>query len=330
MTAMPRRRFLLGFGALALGRGAAAQPPPARPSAVGVLEYGTAATFERQLAAFEAGLRDEGFVRGANLTIEARYADDDPLKLGRLAMEIVRANAQVIYAPAAWSVHAMIATGTRIPIVFSAVNDPVALKFVKSLARPGGTITGVTLASHELTAKRVQLIREVFPSATRVGVIYDEDIAKACQIEIEDIAVAGRRLGIEVRRFPYLTQASLASAFGDVQRTRVAALLVPTTMETRRVGKELVEHSTSAHVPIVHSGSGPIEAGGLLSYGPPPGWAERRAGQYAGRILRGARPGDMPIETPTTYELVINLKTARALGVTIPEALLMRATRIIE
>lgn len=325
-----RRFVLVTAGALIAARLGFAQPASARPRVVGLLEYGTAAAFERQLAAFEQGLRDSGFERGRNLLIEARYAEDDYRKLSRLAEDLVRSKVEVIYAPLAWSVQAAKDTRSAIPIVFSGVNDPVALNFVKSLARPGGAITGVTVVSHELTAKRVELMRELFPLASRVGVIYDEEMARACQIEVDDITAASKRLGVEVRRFPYVTRADLPGAFGEVQRNKIAALLVPTTLETRRVGAELAAHLSTAQVPMMHAGSAPVEAGGLMSYGPPAGWAERRAAQYVARILNGVRPDDLPVETPRTYELVINLKVARAMGVAIPNSILLRATRVIE
>lgn len=275
-------------------------------------------------------MREGGFAEGRNLSIEYRFADHEYRKLDRLAEELVRAKVAVIIAPTTWAVHAAKAATTTVPIVFMNVNDPVALKFVQSLARPGGNITGISTATHELIAKRVQLMREAFPSASRFGVVYDKDSAEACQIELKDIGQAGRHLRVDVREYPYLTKSDLQSVFENAQRVNVAAVIVPTTIETRRHGGELASRSAGSRIPAIYDSREPVEAGGLMSYGTQLGWAERRAGNYVVRILNGAKPADLPVERPTTYELVINLKTARALGITIPQTVLLRADHVIE
>ena len=302
----------------------------AQTSVVGILEYGTRADFSPILGSFKEGLREGGFVEGQNVRFEYRFADDDFRKVNRLAEDLVRAKAQVIYAPSVWAVHGAKAATASIPIVFSGVNDPVGVGFVKSLARPGGNITGISIASAELTAKRVQLMRELFPSASLLGVVYDEDAAKACQIELKDIASAGGQLGVEVRGYPYLAKSDLQGVFERGQRAKVSAVLIPTAMEARRVRGELVTQSSGTRIPTIHSGRAAVEAGGLMSYGPDDSWASRRAGNYVARILKGTKPADLPVERPTTYELVINKKTARAMGVTIPPSILLRADRVID
>jgi putative ABC transport system substrate-binding protein len=326
-----RRQLLLGPAALLVARRSAAQPAaPVRRRLVGILEYGTRAAFEPQLALFKEGLRGSGFEEGRNLAFEARYADDDYRKLNRQASDLVRSGVEVILASHPWSVHAAKAATRSVPIVFWSVNDPVALNFVESLARPGGNITGVSVAGHELTAKRLELMREAFPAASRIGVVYDEDIAKACQIELDDIAAAGERLGVEIRRYPYRGASDLRETFDLAQRAHAAVLLVPTTLETRRVGSELAAQAASSRMPIVHSGSAAVDAGGLMSFGPAAGWAERRAGEYVARILNGAKAAELPVERPMVYELTVNLRAARAIGVQIPARVLMRATHVIE
>lgn len=326
---MNRRDATLALVALLAAPLAVAQQAGTQIS-IGILEYGTGDDFAPILASFKEGLREGGFVEGQDVRIEYRYAADDFRKLARLAEDLVRAKVRVIYAPTPWAVHGAKAATSSIPIVFSGVNDPVSVKFVQSLARPGGNVTGISIASAELTAKRLQLLHEMFPAASRVGVVYDEDAAKACQIELKDIARAGRQLGINVHEFPYLAKSDLRRAFEAGQRANVSALLVPTTMEARRFGSEFVTQSMISKIPTMHSGRQAVAAGGLMSYGPDDSWATRRAGNYVARILKGAKPADLPVERPTTYELVINLKVARAMGVTIPRSILLRADRVIE
>lgn len=325
-----RRKFVLAGGALLLAPGALAQEPPHRVHLIGVLEYASHAAFELALPDFRHGLREGGFIEGKNLRIEYRFADYDYRKLGRLAEELVNAKVQVIYAPTTWPVRAAHAATKTIPIVFSGVNDPVPHKFVESLARPGGNVTGVSPANADLTAKRVQLMRELFPGARPLGVVYDADSAKACGIELRDIGTASRQLGVEVRQLPYDTRSDLHGAFAEAQRAGVAGLLIPTTYETRRYGPDLSAQSSSSRIPLIHVGSEEVDAGGLMSYGPYPKWARQRAGYYIARILSGAKPSDLPVERPAAYELVINLKTARAMEISIPQSILLRADRVIE
>jgi len=330
MSVIDRREFMLAASALLVAQEVLAQRPPDRVRVIGILEYASRAGIESSLPAFKNGLREGGFVEGKNLRIEYRFADYDHRKLDRLAEALVRAKVEVIYAPSTWPTRAAHAATKTIPIVFSAVNDPVPHKFVQSLARPGGNVTGVSLASADLTAKRVQLMREVFSGSGGLGVVYDADSAKACGIELREIDTAARQLGVEVQRLPYAKRADLDSAFARARRTKVLAMLVPTTYETRRFGPELVAQSSSSGIPLMHAGSDAVEAGGLMSYGPEAGWAPRRAGNYVARILNGTKPADLPVERPDRYELVINLKTARALGLKFPQSIVVRADRVID
>lgn len=331
MAQVGRRKFLLATGAfLAAPLARAQQQAGAREFTIGILEYGTRAEFAPTLASFKEGLREGGFVEGQNLRIEYQFADNDYRKVNRLAEDLVRAKVQAIYAPTTWAVHGAKAATTTIPIVFSGVNDPVGVKFVKSLARPGGNITGISLASAELTAKRVQLMRELFPSAGRLGIVYDEDAVKGCQIELKDVARAAQQLGIDMREFSYRERKDLQGVFESARRAKVSAVLVPTTLEAQRVGGEIVAQSSSTQIPTIHAGRAAVEAGGLMSYGPSFGWAARRAGNYVARILNGTKPADLPVERPSTYELVINLKSARTMGITIPQLILLRADTVID
>jgi putative ABC transport system substrate-binding protein len=331
MTRFKRRDLILGMVALTVAPSASAQLwPAAGDYSIGVLAYATQADFRPQLRPFIEGLRDAGLVEGRNLRIEYRFADYDQHKIGRLAGELVRAGVQLIYAPQPWAVRGAQSATKSIPIVFSAVNDPVGAEFVQSLARPGGNITGISIASADLTAKRVQLMREMFPAAQRFAIMYDKDAAQACQIELTDIRQASRSLAVDVLEYPYHSRGELPRAFERAQSARIAAALVPTTYETRRFGSTLQAESSASHIPVIHASSGPVEAGGLMSYGPSEAWAARRAADYVVKILKGARPADLPIEQPTSYELIINMKTARTMGIRIPPSILVRADRVIE
>jgi putative tryptophan/tyrosine transport system substrate-binding protein len=330
MKPISRREFIAAAAALMAAPIAHGQQNSATPAVIGILEYGGSEGFEQAIATFKEGLREGGFVEGRNLRIERRFSGDDFRKLDRLAEELVKANVQVIFAPGSWSVFAAQAATKTVPIVFSGVNDPVRVKFVESLARPGGNITGISLASTALTQKRVELMREMFPFANRFGVVYDEDIARACQIELKEIGQAGKHLRVDVRQFPYTERRELQSAFENAQRSKVAALLIPTTIESRRFEKDLTLYSVASRIPTVHNSVDSVEAGGLMSFGPQRGWGQRRAGHYVARILKGEKAASLPVEQPHGYELAINLKTARAMGVTIPQSVLLRADRVIE
>jgi ABC-type uncharacterized transport system substrate-binding protein len=255
MKVVDRRKVVFVGGALLLAPGALAQQPPHRVYLIGVLEYASRAAFEPSLPDFREGLREGGFIEGKNLRIEYRFADYDYRKLGRLAEDLVNAKVQVIYAPTTWPVRAAHAATKTIPIVFSGVNDPVPHKFVESLARPGGNVTGVSPASPALTAKRIELMRGVFPSVGRLGVVYDADSAKACGIELRDIRTASNQLGVEVLQFPYDTRTDLQGAFAEARRAGITGLLVPTTYETRRYGPDLSAQSLSSGVPLIHAGT---------------------------------------------------------------------------
>jgi putative ABC transport system substrate-binding protein len=227
-------------------------------------------------------------------------------------------------------VHGAKAATSTIPIVFTNVNDPVVVKFVDSLARPGRNITGVSIASVELTGKRLQLLKDAFPSAKRIGVLYNEEIFRACRTEMNDIDRFGKQLGMDVERIPYVDRSDIVKAFESASASRVDAILVPATTSYPEYSSDVVLLSASGKMPTIYEHGDAVVGGGLMSYGPDFHWAYRRAAYYVGRILKGAKPAELPVERPTRYDLVVNLKTARSLGVKIPGPVLVRADRVID
>jgi putative ABC transport system substrate-binding protein len=328
MNAIRRRQFLLtALGAVALG---ARAQTARRTYTVGILSLSSRAGVERYLQDFREALRDEGFVEGRDVKFEYRYGDHDFRKVERLAADLVRLNVDVIFAPSTWAVHGAKAATSTIPIVFTNVNDPVVVKFVESLAKPGRNITGVSIASVELTGKRLQLLKDTFPSAKRIGVLYNEEMFRACRTEMNDIDRLGKQVGLEVERIPYVDRSDIVKAFETAGASRVEAMLIPATTSYPEYSSDVVLLSASGKMPTIYEHREAVEGGGLMSYGPDFHWAYRRAAHYVARVLKGAKPAELPVERPTRYDLIVNLKTARAFGIKIPGTILVRADRVIE
>ena len=323
-----RQMMLAGLGGLVVP-GAWAQMS-SRMYTVGILSLSSRPGVERYLQDFRDGLREEGFVEGQNIKFEPRYGDHDFRKVERLAGELVRLKVDLIFAPSTWAVHGAKAATSTIPIVFTNVNDPVVVKFVDSLAKPGRNITGVSIASVELTGKRLQLLKDAFPSTKRIGVLYNEEMFRACRNEMNDIDRLGKQVGLEVQRVPYVDRSDIVKAFESASSSRVEAILVPATTSYPEYSSDVVLLSASGKMPTIYEHGDAVDRGGLMSYGPDYHWAHRRAAYYVARILKGAKPADLPVERPTRYDLIVNLKTARSLGVKIPGPVLVRADRVIE
>jgi putative tryptophan/tyrosine transport system substrate-binding protein len=329
MNPIRRRQFLIAALGGVVAPGVRAQVS-SRIYTVGVLSLSNRAGVERYLNDFREGLREEGFIEGRNLKLEYRYGDHDFRKVERLAGELVHLKVDAIFAPSTWAVHGAKAATSTIPILFTSVNDPVAVKFVDSLARPGRNITGVSTASMELTGKRLQLLKDAFPSAKRVGVLYNDEMFRACRTEMNDIDRLGKQVGLEVERFVYVDRSDIVKAFESAGSSRVEAMLIPATTSYPEYSSDVVLLSASGKIPTIYEHRGAVDGGGLMSYGPDFHWAYRRAAHYVARVLKGAKPAELPVERPTRYDLVVNLKTARALGVKIPGPILVRADRVIE
>jgi ABC-type uncharacterized transport system substrate-binding protein len=326
---MKRREFIALLGGAAAWPLAASAQQGAMP-VVGVLDARSPGTTENSLRAFREGLKDTGYIAGENVALEYRWAEDQIDRLPGLAADLVQRRATVIAAispTAALAAKAAIAT---IPIVFIVNEDPVRLGLVASLARPGGNLTGINILTAEVTAKRLDLLRELMPSATRVGVLVNPVNATNTETTLREMAAAARTTGLQVKVLNASTSREIDAAFASLLHERPDALFVGAEpyFYSRRV--QLAVLAASHRLPAIYSQRDFVVAGGLMSYGTNIVDAFRQIGVYAGRILKGTKPADLPVVQASKFELVINLPTARALGLEVPPMLLARADEVIE
>ena len=332
---MDRRRFLCGVTLWTLtGQFAAEAQQPGKVPRVGYLTMLSRSdpTIRPLRNAFQEGLRELGYIEGQTIIIEWRFADGSRERLPGLAAELVRLKVDLIVAETTPAARAATQATATIPIVFNPIADPVGEGFVANLARPGGNATGLTQQSPELSGKRLELLVGAVSRATRVGVLAHSGVPseKAVRGMFEHTETAARALGVQLRRLEVQDPRGLDRPFAAMSREKVGALIVlpsPMFLSERRL---IVELAAKNRLPAMFSLSEFAEAGGLMSYGPkfPELW--RRAAAYVDKILKGAKPADLPVEQPTKFEFVINLKTARALGLTIPQSILGRADQVIE
>jgi putative tryptophan/tyrosine transport system substrate-binding protein len=327
---MRRREFitLLGGAAAAWPLAAGAQQP-AMP-VIGFLDSRTPDVVTDRLRAFRLGLKDAGYVEGENVTIIYRFAEDQYDRLPELAAELVRRQVTVIAASATQAAIAAKPATTTIPIAFIANQDPVRLGLVASLARPGGNLTGINFFSGELMAKRLDLLRELLPRAARVAVLVNPADAMNTVSTLRDVEAAARAFGLQVQVLNASTSREINAAFENVGRDRPDALFVgpDTFLNGRRV--QVVQLAAFHRLPAVYPVRDFVEIGGLMSYGTNVIDAYRQLGIYAGRILKGAKPADLPVVQSSKFDLVINAETARMLGLEVPPMLLARADEVIE
>jgi putative ABC transport system substrate-binding protein len=310
---------------------AAEAQPATKVHRIGYLIAGSSpAGPDPRLHDFRQGLRDLGYVEGQNLIIEPRYAEGSDARLRDLAAELVRLPVEVIVAGGSAATRAAQQATRTIPIVMAGSGNPVGLGFVASLARPGGNITGVSNFVAELPGKQLELLKEAVPQRTRVAVLTNP-AAPSHGPEMENLAVAAKVLGVHVHVVPLRSRDELASAFAAMTREGADALLVlgePVLLD--RIIGAIVDLAAQHRLPAIYRWRIHVEAGGLMSYGPNQPAMRRRYAYYVDRLLKGAKPADLPVEQPTTFELVINLKTAEALGVTIPPSLLFQADEVLK
>ena len=329
---MTRWRAVLAAVALVAAPRAAGAQQTDKTARVGYLGFNLTERGPVQ-EAFRQGLRDLGYIEGRNLVIEYRDADGKIERFPALAAELVALKVDVIVTAGGTlgALAAKRATAT-IPIVFTAVGNPVSDGLVATLARPGGNVTGLALVSTELVGKSVELLKQAVPGLSRVAFLRHPDAAPehAKQDTLKEAETVARELGIRLLVVEARGPADFERAFSEMIRARVGALTVLGTAVYVRERRRLVELAAKHRLPAVYSFREFVDAGGLMSYGPDVADSSRRAASYVDRILKGARPGDLPVEQPTKFELVVNLKTAKSLGLTIPPSLLGRADQVID
>ncbi len=278
---------------------------------------------------FRRALRDLGWVEGQNIVVEYRWAEGRFDRLHEMAEELVRLKVDVIVAPTSIYAGAAKRATSTVPIVFASHADPIGSGHVATLARPGGNITGVALMMTETNAKLLELFKEAVPGLSRVAVIWDP-ATPSHGPGLNAVEVMGRALGLRIQPVAVRSAAEFDSAFSAMIRERAGGVLVLSTPLFIGGAKRLAELAMKHKLPTMFGPRAHAEAGGLLSFGPDRAELFRRAATYVDKILRGARPADLPVEQPTKFELIINLKTAKALGLTIPPSVLMRADKVIQ
>jgi ABC-type uncharacterized transport system substrate-binding protein len=329
---MDRRAFLgtLAGGLLAAPRSAGAQQA-AKVYRLGYLAGGSSDISRVTVDAFRQGLRELGWVEGQNIVIDYRFADGSLDRLPDLAAELVRLKVDIIVAaPLPPAAAAKNATGTIPIVMIGAGADPVGQGLVASLARPGGNVTGLSYGVGQgIFGKQLALLKEAVPKVRRVAVLWNPAIPTLA-FAIGEVKVAARSLGLQLQLLEARRPNDFDSAFAAMARERAGALLVITdsVFSTHRI--RLVGLAAKSRLPAIYTNRQPVEVGGLMSYGPSFSDLWRRGAGYVDKILKGAKPADLPVEQPTTFELVINLKTAKALGLTVPLSLLGRADEVIQ
>jgi putative ABC transport system substrate-binding protein len=332
MFDMRRREFitLLGGGAASVSLPFAAHAQQSRKvPRIGVLLPGTAASFSLRTKAFLEGLRDLGYLEGQTIEIEWKWGQDRVEGLPELAAELVRRNVEVIVTggtPAAKALKG--ATGT-IPIVMAIIGDPVAAGLVDSLARPGGNATGFSIVAPDLSGKRLELLREIVPNVSPVAVMLNTRNPQS-QFELKETQTAARALGLRLHPIQVSPDNTLEQAFAAMSNASARTLIILTDPIFFSQRKSIVDLAARHRLPAMYFFQEFAKEGGLVSYGPSDLDLYRRSATYVDRILKGAKAGELPVEQPTKFELVINLKTAKAIGLDIPPMLLARADEVIE
>jgi putative ABC transport system substrate-binding protein len=298
---------------------------------IGLLYGGSPLSDRAYVEAFQQGLRALGYVEGQNIVIEYRHAEGQAERLPELAAELVRLQMEVIVAAGAPTIRAAQHATRTIPIVMAGTADAVAQGFIANLARPGGNITGVSGLGLELHGKRLELLKETVPQSTRIAVLTNPASPYHAS-RIHNLTAAAQTLGVHLHGVELRRAEELASAFAALAQARVDALLVveDALLFNLQRARVVADFAATSRLPAMYGWRAYVEAGGLMSYGRNLPETHRRAATYVDKILKGATPADLPVEQPTTFELVINLKTAQALGLTIPPTILFQADEVIK
>jgi putative ABC transport system substrate-binding protein len=311
----------------ALCAAAAAQQPKKIPR-IGLLSYNSASLQAPRVKTFREGLRDLGYIEGQSIIVESRYADGKPERLSTLAAELVHLKVDVIVTLGNDATRPAKAATSTIPIVMTQDNDPVASGFVASLARPGGNITGLTTLSPELSGKRLELLREVAPKVSLVAVILDPT-SSGTAITFKETEVAAHALRVKLQPFEVSKPEDFDGAFQKMTQGRVGAFMNLGTPLFNRHRKRIVDFAAKSKLPAIYHRREFVEEGGLMSYDTSQSDRDRRAAYFVDKILKGAKPADLPVEQPMKFEFIVNLKAAKQIGLTIPPNVLVRADRVI-
>jgi putative ABC transport system substrate-binding protein len=328
---MRRREFIAGIAGLAGAWPLAVSAQQARLPVLGFVSFAQQeATLQASwYQAFHDGLRELGWIPGSNVSIEYRFADNDPVRLAALTHELVRLKPNAIFVPTRPALPTVKDATTTIPIVFVSLGDPIAEGWVASLARPDANLTGVAGLSPDLAGKRLELLRELVPSLAKVAVLWNP-ANRAEGVAVKATETAAHSLGMSIAVEHVGSPNEFDQAFSSIARNGAKAVIVlpdPMFLANRQ---QLVELSNRSRLPAIYMETGFVAAGGLMSYGPNFTELFRRAAVYVDKILKGLKPGDLPIEQPTKFVLAINLKTAAAIGITPPTSILLRADEVIE
>ena len=329
---MNRRTFLAGTGAVLLAAPFAAQAQQAgKTYRIGILGNVslTDPRSARLWGAFAEGLRDLGYVDGGNTTIEYRSSEGKYERLPALAAELVRLNVDIIVAPAAQNVLAARQASRTIPIVMASVGDPVGNGLVASLARPGGNVTGTSFLTSAMVGKQLELLTQITPHVARLAILLNP-ANPGHPLTLEEAKAAAHSLRVQLRALEARGPDDFERAFAATTREHAGALFVPWDGTFLVHLTRITRLAAKTRLPTLYGQRGYVDAGGLASYGPSAIESFRRAAAYVDKILKGAKPGDLPVEQPTKFEFAINLKTAKALGLTIPQSLLQRADEVIQ
>jgi putative tryptophan/tyrosine transport system substrate-binding protein len=315
--------LLLSGVLLAYGDVAETQQPK-KLRLIGILESGSPTSSSERIEAFRHGLRELDYVEGQNISIEYRYAEGNTDRFAELATELARLKVEIIVTASTPGVRAAKKASSTIAIVFASINDPVASGLVASLARPGGNITGLTNLSPVLGGKRLDLLKETFPKVSRVAHLWNPDSPG------DEMQTAVTVLGLQLQSLPVRSANDFDSAFGAALRERADALITSPNPLLNTHHKRIVDFTAKNRLPAIHSNPVFVHAGGLMSYAPDINANFRRAAIIVDKILKGAKPAELPVEQPTKFELLINLKTAKQIGMTIPPHVLARADKVIK
>ena len=327
---MPSRRaFIATATAILVAPLAADAQQAAKVPRIAFLGNSTAALEANLVGPFREGLRDLGYVEGRNILIEYRWAEGKYERFPALIAELIALKVDVIVTAGTPATLAVKKVTTSVPLVMIAVGDPVGTGIVPSLGRPGGNITGLTSIAQDLEGKRLELLREVVPQLSHIAVLWNA--ANPIQvIQERETRAAAQVLGMKVLSLGVRTAQEIDGALATIARERPGALLVLADRLFLHHRARIMDFAAQHHLPGVHAYRELVEVGGLMSFGPSYAGMHRRAAYFVDRILKGAKPADLPVERPATFELVINLKTAKALGLTIPQSVLLRATEVIQ